>query len=362
MNASKTVRPDAIEAYLRTHVSRHSRLVSVTPLGADDTLGLKAHGYGRPLHVVWDQAGDEGTEQHHAVLRTMEPDPHGHDRRADRLAALVEAAADFRTIPHHVRPLDVGTFDGDGRLVSLAPGEPWLLTDYVIGHPYAAELAALAPAEHAPPQALERAVALADYLAMLHSQPRPADDYTRHVRDTLGSGEGIFGITDTWPADDPVADGQRLCRIEQATVAWRWRLRDHGARARRIHGDFHPFNLLFREGTDFTVLDCSRRGSGEPADDVSCLSLNYLFFALRARGDADGAGRELWDAFWERYLGASGDRDVLGLVAPWMAWRTLVVTSPKWYPGVDARVRDRLLWFAERLLAGERFDPSAVKV
>lgn len=362
MNASKTVRPEAIEAYLRAHVSRHCRLASVTPLGADDTLGLKAHGYGRPLHVVWEEPAEDGFERHHAVLRTMEPDPHGHDRRADRLAVLVEAAADFRAIPRHVRPLDVGTFDPDGRLVPLAPGEPWLLTDYVGGRPYAADLKDVAPLDHAPPEAIERAVALADYLAMLHSQPRPAGDYTRHVRDTLGGGEGIFGITDTWPCDDPVGDGPRLCRIEQATVSWRWRLREQGPRARRIHGDFHPFNVLFREGTDFTVLDCSRRASGEPADDVTCMSLNYLFFALRARGEADGAGRELWEAFWDRYLVASGDRAVLGVVAPWMAWRTLVLTSPTWYPGVAARVRDRLLWFAERLLAGERFDPFAVKV
>ena len=35
-----------------------------------------------------------------------------------------------------------------------------------------------------------------------------------------------------------------------------------------MHGDFHPWNLLFREGVEFSVLDRSRGEWGEPADDV----------------------------------------------------------------------------------------------
>jgi len=359
------IAPDAVERYLRAHVCRHARLVALTPLGADDGLGLKAHGYGRPLRVSWDEPGEDGPITHDAVLRTMRPDPHGHDRRADRLANLVEAAVDFRAIPHHVRPLDVGTFDDGGQLVSLPAGEPWLLTDYVAGQPYANDLALVCRLARAPTRDLERAAALADYLAMLHAQRRPAADYTRHVRDTIGSGEGLFGIADSWPGGHPVADGARLCRIEQAAVAWRWRLKDRTDRARRIHGDFHPFNILFRDGTDFTALDCSRRAAGDPADDVTCLAINYLFFTLVAHkatpngGEFGNAGRELWNIFWDRYLTASGDRDLLGLVAPWFAWRCLVVTSPVWYPDIDDSVRERLLTFAERLLAGKPFDPFA---
>ena len=356
---ANAVLPEAVEHYLRAHVSRHARLIALTPLGVDDALGLKAHGYGRPLHVTWDEPSEDGPVKKQAVLRTMSPDPHGHDRRADRLAVLAEAAVDFRAIPHHVRPLDIGTFDDSGQLVSLPPGEPWLLTEYVAGRAYAADLIAVAGHERAEARDLERASALADYLAMLHAQRRTPAEHVRHVRDTLGGGEGIFGIADSWPADHPVADGDRLCRIEQAAVAWRWRLRGHSERARRIHGDFHPFNILFREDTDFSVLDCSRRAAGDPADDVTCLAINYAFFALVARGRFDGAGRELWEAFWDRYLEASGDRELLTLVAPWFTWRALVVASPVWYPDIDDAVRERVVAFAERLLAGEPFDPFA---
>ena len=46
-----------------------------------------------------------------------------------------------------------------------------------------------------------------------------------------------------------------------------------------MHGDFHTWNILFREGTDFSVLDRSRGEWGEwgeAVDDVICLALNVL--------------------------------------------------------------------------------------
>ena len=67
------------------------------------------------------------------------------------------------------------------------------------------------------------------------------------------------------------------------------------------------------------------------------------------------AGRT--STFWRRYLERSGDVALLEVVAPFFAWRMLVVTSPVWYPDVPDDVRERLLGFVERLLAGRRFDP-----
>ena len=48
------------------------------------------------------------------------------------------------------------------------------------------------------------------------------------------------------------------------------------------------------------------------------------------------------------------------MVASFFAWRGLVVASPAWYPNVSDTVRERLLCFIERLLAGEAFDPARV--
>lgn len=360
MSGPVSVSPAAVEAYLRQRVAADATLVSLRALGDDDTLGLKSYGYGRPLHVVWRATTADGVTQSHAVLHTMRPDPHGHDRRADRLAVLAEAAVDFGTLPRHVRAMDVGTFDGHGQLVSLPSGEPWLLTQYVSGQVYAHDLAHAAVCDVATEAERRRATTLADYLASVHLQPRGEQDYRRHVRDTIGSGEGIFGIVDSWPSDMSSDVAARLQRIERAAVGWRWRLRGLGARARRIHGDFHPFNIVFDDDGELVLLDSSRRASGEPADDVTCLALNYLFFALRARGALSGACRDLWMCFWQAYLVATGDHALLELVGPWFAWRSLVVASPLWYPELSDGVRMRLLSFAEEVLSLERFDPFAM--
>jgi hypothetical protein len=45
------------------------------------------------------------------------------------------------------------------------------------------------------------------------------------------------------------------------------------------------------------------------------------------------------------------------VIAPFFAWRGLVVASPVWYPSVPDATRHTLLRFVERLLDGMVFDP-----
>ena len=49
---------------------------------------------------------------------------------------------------------------------------------------------------------------------------------------------------------------------------------------------------------------------------------------------------------------------MLEVIAPFFAWRGLVVASPRWYPHLAAEDRDRILRFVERALAAERFEPA----
>jgi hypothetical protein len=128
-----------------------------------------------------------------------------------------------------------------------------------------------------------------------------------------------------------------------------------------VHGDFHPWNILFREGEDFTVLDRSRGEWGDPADDVTCITINYLFSSLlRSGGFADPFAR-LFTLFWETYLDKSGDREMQQVAAPFLAWRGLVIASPVWYPRLPDGVRRTIFTFIENVLAAERFEHTEVQ-
>lgn len=69
------------------------------------------------------------------------------------------------------------------------------------------------------------------------------------------------GMCDTYPLPHGFITVTLLEEIERRCLSWRWRLKGRTDRLRQVHGDYHPFNILFREGTDFPVLDRSRGDS-----------------------------------------------------------------------------------------------------
>lgn len=349
-------------------------LVAVRPFGVDtphDDATTKAIGYGRPLRLdLLDEAGQART----VVLHFATPNAFGHDRRADRAAEMLLAFDTFNDIPRHVQALDVGTIARDGRLMSLREaGELWLLTSYAEGHVYADELRRIEKDGRSDARDLAHARTLARYLAELHAGPVEAGpaSYTRACRDLVGSGEGIFGIIDGYPADCAGAAPERLMALEQACVRERWRLRTKVQRRARIHGDFHPFNILFddpaaaepthppeQDARGLCLLDTSRGSVGDPADDVTCLAINYVFFALGAPGSWREGFAPLWRAFFDTYFERRSDSELLEVAPAYLAWRVLVVANPAWYPDATAQTRDKILSLAERSLAAGRLDPA----
>jgi len=332
-----------------------SHVFGVDQLGGDSVGAVtKAGGYGAPLKV--DLLDADGRSRS-LVFRTATPNDFGHDHRADRAAEMILAYDTFSAIPQHVRPFDMGAVMGDGTLASLREaGEFYLLTSYANGTVYADRLRHVA--ENGARAADARAaVDLAGYLAELHSEKAAHPHiYRRAIRDLVGSGEGIFGIVDSYGPGVPGASLSRLQAIEERAMTFRFKLRSKERRAAKIHGDFHPFNIVF-DGEAFTLLDASRGSEGEPADDVSALAVNYIFFALHASPLGRHGLSELYHLFLDTYLERSGDQELFDVIAPFLTWRLLVLASPAWYNGVSARDRDALLTLAERAL-DEGFQPG----
>jgi hypothetical protein len=337
--------------------------ISVIPLATDEAgagTAAKGSGYGVPRRVTFiDGAGVSRS----IVFRTASANDFGHDRRSDRAQGILLAWDTFGRLDRHVVPLDVGAIGADGRLDSLAGcGELYLITTWAPGTLYAADLRRVAEEEVATPLDERRCEALARWLVAVHAQPgsRP-ESYTRSIRDLVGHGEGIFGIIDGYPEDVPGAPPDRLRAIERRCVEWRWRLRGREDRVRRIHGDFHPFNVVFDRDEDFQVLDSSRGGEGDPADDVACMAINYLFFALeRRRAWRRGLG-PLWYRFWRAYYDGTRDAGLFRSVAPFFAWRGLVLANPRFYPRLGAAARGSLLAFVEQVLEAPSFAPEGAE-
>jgi Phosphotransferase enzyme family len=342
--------PEALKKYLGVVHGRPVDAVRVTPLGGGRQ-GDKGYGYGIPLRIDYTLDG----APRRAVVETVRPGPFGHEHMADRAQSLLWAHGAFRALPRHVASLDVGAVRSSGELVPLGSAEElFMLAQFVDGHEYADDLLRLRAGEPLRPLDEARCDALCDYLVEIH-RLRGTDPglYVRRIRELLGHGECIFGVDDSYPQHE-----RMLEEIEKKCVEWRWKLKRRTHRLRQVHGDFHPWNILFRANADFSVLDRSRGEWGDAADDVTCLALNYLFFSLQRSGKLEGAFETLWRRFWERYLERSADGEVLEVAAPFVAFRALVMANPLWYPTLDTAVRGKLFNLVRNTLAAERFDPA----
>lgn len=349
----------ALETYLKARFGPTTQLCRYGPIGKETSGSrYKQYGYGAPVRLTFEVNGK--TRQ--VVLGTMSPGPFGHEHPADRAQAMLWDYDSYGRLPGHIVALDVGAFTEDGELISVAAAkEFFLLTQWSEGDTYHKDLERLAGAKK--PTALDRkrTDALAGYLVKIHRKKhRDPQLYRRRLRELLGHGECIMGLTDSYPDRFAFITEELLQRIEVACNAWRWRLRSRHARLAQVHGDFHPWNVLFRRGVDFSVLDRSRGEWGEPADDVTSMSINYLFFSLCRHGTLTGALEIVFRAFWDRYLADSRDQGVLETTAPFFAFRGLVLASPLWYPKLSVGVRRTIFRFIENVLAEPRFDPAEV--
>jgi hypothetical protein len=353
------MRRDDIELYLCSLLQEPVRVNKLAPLGASAAdLRTKGYGYGTPIRVDYETADGE---PRHAVIHTISAGGFGHEHLADRAQILLWQNHAFNSLPRHVRALDVAGLGADGEITSVGKVEEFfLVTEYVEGDTYARDLQRIQTEGATCPCQPARADALTDYLAAIHADPVDAPGlYARRIRELVGHNECLMGIVDSYPAESSVQQND-LREIEHLAVDWRWRLKNRSHRLRQVHGDFHPWNILFQSDVEFQLLDRSRGEYGEPADDVTCLTINYLFFSLQQYGRLDNVFADLFCRVWERYLQKTGDKEMLDVAAPFFAFRSLVLASPVWYPHLEEGVRSKLIHFAKSVLGAPSFEPHEV--
>ena len=137
--------PEIARERLERYLSGLFRMpVAVTarlPLRESKASGAaKEYGYGHPLKVEFTVGG----ERYAAVLETTSPGPFGHEHMADRARMMLWDHRAYNALPKHVRSLDVGAFDHEGNLFSVAGAEEFfLLVEHVEGAGYILDLARL---------------------------------------------------------------------------------------------------------------------------------------------------------------------------------------------------------------------------
>ncbi|MCC6346241.1 MAG: phosphotransferase, partial [Nitrospirales bacterium] len=261
----------------------------------------------------------------------------------------------------------------DGTLHSIGGGvEYYLLMERAEGTDYFKDLSGFAGKERLDPQDRERIRAMAAYLAGIHAVKKESRVlYWRKIRDTVGHGECLMGVFDTYP-DGTLSYGE-MAEIEKGCVDWRARLKPKSHRLSLIHGDFHPGNIWFKPGgelsapgerkdagPDFVLLDRSRGPWGDPADDITALAINYIFFSVMHHGRVTGPYHEGLALFFEEYGSLSGDAELCEVLAPFFAFRGAVVANPVFYPALSGETRAKLFSFVRNVLTAERFEVEKV--
>jgi len=354
---------ERLEEYLSSVYKARVKVSGFFPLGMEKEAkagkDLKGFGYGVPYIIEFSVNG----EAKRVVLETMRPEGFGHDHFSDRAQILLWQHSAFNKLPRHVCSIDVGVFTADGEgLRSLSEcGEFFIVTELVDGRLYHFDLDCIKETGQVSELDEQRCLALSDYLVEIHKAKHEAPWlYVRRARELVGHGECIMGLLDSYPPELDFVSESNLIDIERDCTIWRWRLKRKAHRLSQVHGDFHPWNVMFREDTDFTVLDRSRGEWGEPADDVTAMTINYIFYSLQKYGELAGVFERLFRLFWENYLQKTNDWEILEVVQPFYAWRGLVVASPIWYPNLSKDVRIKLLNFVRNVLQFERFNLERV--
>jgi aminoglycoside phosphotransferase (APT) family kinase protein len=339
-----------VEKFLKERFGPDVQLLEMTRTGK----GLHGSGY----RLRFNAPGGE----RRIIMKGLAPSGFGHDHYSDRAQVLLLANANYRQMAQHVKACDVAGEEPE-RLFSLGKAtEFYLFMEEARGAPYFKMMDEIMDRGRIDETDRDRARRLASFLAGLHRTSYSGKDaktlYRRRVRDLIGHGECIMGIIDAYDTVEFTTDGE-LVGYAAECLKWWGRIRDRWDRLCDVHGDFHPGNIWF-DGDQFMLLDRSRGKWGEAADDVSCLAINYIYYAIKERGGFEGPFVELLHEFLDTYLRETGDEEIFRFAPPFFAFRALVIAHPSFYPDDSVATKRKLLDFGRRVAARESFEMDKI--
>jgi hypothetical protein len=338
----------SIENYIRKLFGEKVLDVTISKLGA----GVQGAGF-----LVKVRTG-EGSESY--VIKGLFPEGLEHDYPSDRAGVFLLDLEQFGSLPKHVKAIDVLSEMKDGEIKSIGGGkEYYLLMEKAEGRHYFNDLSDYALKEKLTETDIVKIRTMALYLVGIHAKKKDSRSlYWRKVRDTIGHGECLMGVFDTYP--DGTISYEEMADIEKKCIEWRVILKPKFRRLCQVHGDFHPGNIWFQENGALVLLDRSRGPWGDAADDVSALTINYIFFSINKFGKVQGPYLEALLCFFDTYIHETGDTELCNVIAPFYAFRGAVVANPAFYPDVSNEGRRRIINFVHSVLNEKSFNVEMV--
>lgn len=353
---------DVMQNYLSKILDKKVNITSY------DRLGSGWHGTGYKVSYT------DGAKKNTVILRTLRPDGFSHEYPADRARVFIHQHLHAKEVPKHIKSVDVGGFSSDGGLTSIGDcTEFFQLVEVAKGDEYIKDLEEIKKRGTLNDKHRKRIEILAKYLAGLHSTRFKKDDfgedaeaiacslYLRHTRDCVGQGEMLYGVLDTYPKGVDWTSDEEFAKIIYEASLFRQKIRHKYHRLARMHGDIHQFNIIFSEDDELKILDSSRFIWGDPADDVTCLTMNFICFAVEQTGRFHGPFKELFEIFWKKYLELTGDEEILEIAPLFFAFRGVVVAHPVFYPDLTRAVRRKMFNFIHNTLRDDKFDLKKVE-
>lgn len=316
---------DAWSVAVSRLLRRSVRVIDVEQMGRQ---GAKHHGMTDSLKILFESP-DHKAEA--IFLKIPNETVYGETLRADAAHEVCWRLDGYSAIARHARCVCAVRIESDG---SLEPehlaGPAWgIVEEEISGQPYHERLQQMS-ADPDPEQATREARLICNHMVSLHGRidGEASVLYSRAIRDNLMNAvfRLIDGAPSLWNSFPELRE-----RVEHGFLNWRLALSTRHGRLRRIHSDYHPWNV-FLLNDRVNVIGARAPGFGDPADDLACFLVNYVWFSMRRSGALTEPYLAAFIAFRDRYFELTQDQEAAAVFAPFAAKRLLVFLNPVYYP------------------------------